>query len=824
MHIDTVLHELSYSLRMMAKRKTFAVTAIVVLAVGIGSVTAVFSIVDAVLLRPAPFPDPDRLVQFVTKFAPYVGTDPRASLAAFNHWRVQPSVDDCAIFTLRGTVRLTEGDTTVPVRSARVSSRFFHLFGAQMIVGRSFAADEDRPGGAHVVVIGHEFWTTHFASDPKVVGQTLLLNGVPHVIVGVVGPSFSLGGFADMPAVWLPFQADPTSTDQSHGGARVAARLKPRVTLAQAQAQVQVSTAAFRARFPNALHPGEQFSVERYQDAAVADVRDLLLVFVGAVGCVLLIACTNVAGLLLVRGISRRREVALRTVLGASRGVLIRQLVIEGLVLWMAGGILGLGLGFLSIRVLLSIDTAGLPRVGEAGALVELDWRVVGVALGAALLTGTVFSLFPAVRAARVDPQEDLKEAGSYTATHRGQKRLGALLIVGEVTLAVLLLIGSGLLIRSQVAMLSLDFGFDPEGVLVERTVLTAQAQEPHALARLVENGLDRLRAVPTVVAAAASCCLPYENGAGLGFRIPGHPVMPDGQNGAGFTGAAAWASVAPGYFEVLRIPLLRGRTFSDRDTAAASPVAIIDEAMAKQFWAPGEDPLSSHVVMGKDPNAPVRQIVGVVGAVYDGWVNVDHPGPHMYVPLAQESDRSSPTSNESLVWLVRTTGRPSSVAALASLVLRRLTGAPPLSVRAMTDIIATSRSRARFNMLLMTAFGAVALLLAAIGVYGLIANVVAQQAQEIGIRRALGATPRQVESRLVAYGLMLLSTGALIGVIGASSLTRLLAGWLFRVRPLDTTVFVAIPVVLIAVGLCAVWIPARRTRAIDPVIALRQN
>lgn len=822
-----MLNDLKYSLRMLVTRKAFALTAVLVLAVGTGSVTAVFSIVDAVLLRPTPFPQADRLVQFVTNFAPYVGTDPRASPAKFNHWRAQPSVEDSAIFTLRGSVNVTNGDRSVAVRSARVSSRFLYLFGAPIAIGRGFVDDDDRPGAASVVVLSHDFWTTHFGGDPTVVGRTLLLNGAACVVIGVIGPSFDLAGFADMPALWVPFQLDRNSVDQGHTGARAVARLKPGVTLTQAQAQVQVSTAGFRARFPSALPLGEQFSVARYQDVAVADVREVLLMFGGAVGGVLLIACANVAGLLLVRSIGRRREIALRTILGATRGLLIRQLMVESLVLWVTAGIIGLVLGFVGVRALLAIDTAGLPRVGDAGTLVQLDWRVVVVVLAATLVTGVAFSLVPAIRAAHVDPQSDLKQGSGYTVTHRGQKKLGALLIVAEVALAVVLLIGSGLLMRSQIEMMSLDFGFEPQGVLVERTVPTlAQTTSAEALTQLLQQGLERLRALPAVVAVGASCCLPYENGAGLGFRIVGRPVIADGRSGAGFTGSAAWASVSPGYFEALQIPLKRGRTFAEQDSAAGPPVAIIDEAMAKQFWSAGEDPLTSQLLVGRGLNPEVRQIVGIVGAVYDGWANVDHAGPHMYVPLAQQpgSLSASTTGNGSLVWLIRTRDESSSVASFVTTELRDITGAPPLGVRSMTDVISTSRSRARFNTLLMSGFGGVALLLAAVGIYGLIASIIEQQTQEMGIRRALGATPGDIELRLLAFGGLLLGTGAVLGTVGASALSRVIAGVLFRVRPLDATVFVAVPVILVVAGPLAVWVPARRTRKIDPLTALRTN
>jgi predicted permease len=513
--------------------------------------------------------------------------------------------------------------------------------------------------------------------------------------------------------------------------------------------------------------------------------------------------------------------------MGATQAGLIRQLMIESLVLWVIAGILGLGLGFVSVRALLSIDTAGLPRVGDAGALVQLDWRSAAAALGAALISGVVFGLIPAMRAARVNVNNELKDGGGPSLTQRGQKKLGALLIVAQVTLAVVLLIGAGLLIRSQVAMVSLDPGFDHEGVLVERTLLAgSQLQQSAPVERLLEEGITRLRAIPAVVGVAASCCLPFENGAGFKFRIIGSPAPQVGQVGATAIAQASWGSVTQGYFEVLKIPLKRGRTFTDRDTGSAPPVVIIDEAMAREYWSAGEDPLDSLLAIGNGSaafaNEPARQIVGVVGDVRDGWGNSDRPGPHMYVPLSQQPDGLNVST--SLAWLIRTNDPSFAVAPIVSKELRRLTGGPPLSVRAMTDIMSGSRSRSRFNTLLMTSFGGVALLLAAVGIFGLIANIVEQQMQEIGIRKALGATPRQVENRLLAYGALLLTVGAGTGTLAASTLSRLISGLLFQVRPLDSTVFLGIPIVLILVGLCAVWIAARRARRIEPLIALRAN
>jgi putative ABC transport system permease protein len=826
-----LLHDIVYSFRTLAKSKAFAITALMVLALGIAATTGVFSIVNTVLIRPAPFPEPDRLVTFLTKFT-QIGDDIRASPVKFNHWRSQPSVQDSAAYTLRGTVNLIEGETTQQLRSARVSAPFFRLFGARISVGRGFTDEEDRPGGAKVAVLSNDLWTTHFARDPAVIGRTILLSGVPYVVVGVVDPSFSLGGFAPVadPEVWLPFQLDPGSTDQGHGF-RAAARLRPGVTLAQARAQLQVSTAAFVARFPKALDRGQQFSVEPYQAAAVADTSSVLLVFSGAVACVLLIACANVAGLLLARGVSRRREIALRTVLGATRGALIRQLVVEGLMLWVGAGVLGLGLGFLGVRALLSVNTAGLPRVGEAGMMVQLDWRVVAVVMGVALVTGVVFSVLPAIRVARVDLHQDLKQSGGYSMTHRHQTGLGTLLIIGEVTLAVILLIGSGLLIRSQMAMMSAATGFDPEGVVVGRTVVAgAQLEKTALLDQVVQQGIARLGVVPSVVRVSATCCLLFENGAGYKFRIVGHPVNEAGGRDAGFAGQAAWASIAPGYFEVLEIPLKRGRTFTERDTATALPVVIIDEAMARQYWPSGEDPLTSRLAIGNDSRPfakePNRQVIGIVGDVRDSWRNADPPAPHMYVPLGQLPDAldAATFTDASLAWLIRTNGPPSGIIPVAAKELRAIAGGPPRSVRAMTDVMAVSRSPSRFNALLMTIFGSIALLLAAVGIYGLIANVVEEQTQEMGVRRALGATARQLELRLIKYGLTVLLTGALIGTISASALTRLIVGLLYQVRPLDPAVLLAIPLGLVVVGLLAVWIPTRRARKIDPIVVLRAS
>jgi putative ABC transport system permease protein len=821
--MDAFLKDLKQSLRMFAKRPAFTLAAVAALTLGIGVNTAVFSVVNAVLLRPVAFPDPDRLVIFMNTSPQGSGT--AASPAKFQHYRSQTNVvQDVAAYNV-GVVNYTGGSSPEQLKSGRVSADFFRLFGAPMRLGRPFAPQEDLPGGDKVVVLDRAFWATRFDSDPTIVGKTISLSGEAYTVVGVLA-EFHFEDFGATPQVWLPFQLDPNTTDQGHYF-QVAGRLKPGVTLGQAKAQLQLSADAYRRKFPNALGPKNAFTVEPVATVLVRNVRSSLIVLATAVSLVLLIACANVANLLLARATERRREMAIRAAIGGSRARIVRQLLSESVALSLVGGALGLVFGVMGIRALLAVNTAGLPRVGQDGSSVGLDWRVAGFTLVVSVLTGLLFGLIPAIASARADLTSVLKESAGRSGTGGRQNRTRSVLVIAEVALAMVLLIGSALLIRTAVALGHVDPGFDASHVLTMRMSLTgARFLTAAGVEQSVHAGVERLRAIPGVTGASATCCVPLEGGYGLPFVIVGRP-LPEGQP---FHGGGSWTTLSPGYFDVFRIPVKRGRAFDDRDTTGATSVVVINEAMARQFWKTG-DPLNDRLVIGRGvmrefAAEPERQIIGIVGDTRDGGLNSD-PQPTMYVPQAQVPDAANALNVRltPMAWVVRTQGDPHAFSLQIQEQLRQATGLPVTDVRSMDEVVSLSTSRERFNMWLMTVFGVSALALAAIGIYGLMAYSVEQRTQEIGIRLALGAGVSQVRRMVIFQGTRLALAGVVLGVAAAWALVHFIASitaLLFGVGASDPVVFAGVPVLLMLVSLASAWLPALRASRVDPIVAMR--
>jgi putative ABC transport system permease protein len=598
------------------------------------------------------------------------------------------------------------------------------------------------------------------------------------------------------------------------------------VTLAQAQDRLEASVAAYRESFPGVLGPRAGFSALTMQEAVIGpDVRTTLFVLLGAVGFVLLIACTNVANLMLVRASRRRREMAIRSALGAGRGRIAQQLLTESVLLSLVGGMLGLIAGFLGMRALLSVNTAGLPRLGDAGSLLGMDWRVVAFTVGISLATGILFGLVPALAGWRADLVEVMKDSGSRAGGGFRQSRTRSTLVVVEVGLAVVLLIGAALLIRTSLALSQVDPGFDASHLLTMRTSLSdSRFATSDSVERTVQNARERIRSMPGVLDAVATCCVPLQPGWGLPFNIVGR----DGEGP--FTGSNAVVFSSPGYFETFRIPVLRGRAFDDRDDAAAPPVAIINEALARQFWPDGSDPLEDSILIGGGAanmrelaEEPVRQIIGVVGDVRAAGLAED-PGPVMYVPQAQLPDALTAlvASTTPMAWIVRTQGDPASVSVAVQDEVRRATGVPVTDARTMEEVLSLSVSRQRLHMLLMSVFAGAALLLAAIGIFGLMAYAVQQRTQEIGLRMALGAAPGRVSGMVVRQGMLLVAVGLAAGLVAAYYLANVLGSILYEVKPRDFVAFVTIPVVLALVSLAAVGIPAARASRMNPLEALR--
>jgi len=819
--VDTLLQDLKHSLRSYRQSPGFTLTALATLALGIGANIAVFSVVNAILLKPIPFPDPDRIVVFMST-SPQ-GSGPGCSPTKFQHFREQTSVTQDVAALRTGVVNFTGGAFPEQLQSGQVSADFFRLFGAPIIKGRAFTAEEDMPQGPHVALIGEGLWKRRFASDPNVIGKIIPLSGDSYVITGILGANFDNSQFGPPREVYMPFQLDPKSTDQGHYFI-AAGRLKPGVSLAQAQAKLKLSAQDFGRKFPRVLQPNDAFSVTPFQEVFVSNARPILLVLAAAVGLVLLIACANVANLLLVRATARRREIAIRAAIGAGRGRIIQQLLTESVLLSVGGGILGLALGLIGIRALLAVNTAGLPRLGEKGTLVGADWRVLAFTLAVSIGTGILFGLIPALQSSRADLSATLKESGGRTGTGFRHNKMRSLLVIAEVALALVLLVGSALLIRTSLALSAVNPGFDPNNVLTMRMSLTGpRFLSADGVERLIRDAATRLRALPGVELASATCCIPLEGGYGLPFNIVGRPPA----NNLPFTGGAGWVTVSSEYFEVFKIPVKRGRTFVETDDKTSRPVAIINEAMAKQYWKNG-DPLRDQIVIGKGVMREFaaeqpRQIIGVVADSRDGALNRD-PDPKMFIPQAQVPDLANALNVRlsPMAWVVRTRVPPASLSSAIQEQIRKVSGLPVSDVRTMNEVVSISISRQRFNMLLMTIFGSSALLLAAIGIYGLMAYSVEQRTQEIGIRLALGAETGAVRNMVVLQGMRLVLIGVAIGIGSAFGLTRFLAAFLFGVQVRDPLAFTSIPIALTCVALLAIWLPALRASKLDPIQALR--
>jgi putative ABC transport system permease protein len=772
--LEDLIKDTGHSLRVFLQSPSFTIAAVIAIALGIGANTAVFSVVNTVLLKPLPFPDADRIVQFEDTYA---GAEtPSASPKSFNLYRQQTTAFEDISAHWLDHVNLTAGSDAELAPAAIVSADYFRLYGAPVLHGRTFTTDEDRPGGGHVVVLSYEFWTRRFGSAPDIVGKSISLGDGSYVVVGVLGP-FDTAQFDQSPDVWVPFQIDPANKDTDSRLCYITGRLKTGVTLDMARAELQLAAEAKRRALPGSMRPKDGFSVEPLRDAMVGDVRPSLLILAGAVGFVLLIACANVANLLLVRAEGRMREMAIRAALGAGRGRIVRQLLTESVFLSTTGGILGLALGWTGIHGFLalypstplggSVNRINIPRIGEAGAALTMDWRVLAFTVLATLVTGVLFGIVPALHVSRADLNAPLKESSGRSNTAFGRTKTLSLLVICEMTLALVLLIGGGLLIRTSIALRSVNPGFDSRDVLTMQTSLAGtHFGRATATDQLVRDSIQRIKALPGVQSAAVSCCLPLETVWQLPYIVQGRAL-----NGR-FHGFAGWTFISADYFEVLRVPLLRGRTFSDLDTAAAPGVIIINQTMARMRW-PTSDPLHDSLLIGRTfgpqyAGDPVRQIVGIVGDVRDQGLN-RKPRPIMYVPIAQVPDGVKALEFPLLpiAWIVRTRERPQTFGNAIAKELRLASGGLPVArVRSMEEVARQSTARTQFNTMLMSVFGCAALLLAAIGIYGLMAYSIRQRAQEIAIRIALGARPQDVMRMILFQGVRLV----LIGVVNRNS------------------------------------------------------
>ncbi len=813
-------NDLKYSLRMLIASPAFAVTAIAALALGIGANTAIFTVVDTILLKPLTYPDSGRIVRFLNVYAE--GQGDSASPENFNAWRAQTSVfQDVAAYDFGGPGFNLTGDVPEQVHGTHVSEAYFRLFGAPVLLGRTFTQQEDSLDGGKVVVMSYGLWQRKFGGNPRIVGSAISLSNESYTIVGVLDRTFANDPPADL---WVPFQIDPNSTNAGHYF-YVAGRLKPGVTLDDANAALKVVAEQYRRQHAeDHMDPKDSFGVQPLRDSIVAGARNSLFVLLGAVSFVLLIACANVANLLLVRAAGRKREFAIRAAMGASRLRIMRQLLTESVVLSLSGGILGLALGYIGVRALLAVSPADLPRIGEHGGAVNIDWRVLAFTLGVSLLTGVLFGLFPAIGASRPDLNVTLKEGSNRSGTGYRQGRTRSVLVISEVSLALVLLAGAALLIRTYIALRNVNPGFDAHDVLTLEMSLTGDRfMKTAGVAQVSHDGRERLDAVPGVEGSSSfACCLPLEVGYGLPFNIVGRAT-----DKSPWTGDTSWMSASPGYLSVFKIPIVRGRDFTEHDDGSAPGVVIINETLAKKYW-PKQEAVGQQVLIGKGigpqfDEAP-RRIIGVMADSHDAGLSED-PYPLTMVPSAQVTDGMTALNSNigPMTWEVRTHGDPHQYTDAITKQLRLVSGGFPVAhVRPMTDVVVESTARQDFNMLLLTIFGATALILAAIGIYGLMAYSVQQRTQEMGIRMALGADRAHIRGLIVWQGMRLAIAGVVLGIAAAFGLTRLLATFLFGVKAWDPLVFVTVPLILSAVAFLAVWFPATRASRLDPQQALR--
>ena len=816
--MGTLAQDLRHTLRLLRNSPGFTSIAICALALGIGANTAIFTVVNSVLLKPLPYPDADRIVRLARKYRS--GNSPSTSIPKYTRWKQDNQVFEAvAAYDFAGPgVNLAGSDRPEQVKGIHVSAEYFHVFGVVPILGRGFTPQEDRPGGPRVAVISHGLWQRRFGGDAQLVGKVVNLSGDLYTVVGILPSEFVSYPPAD---VLMPLQADPDTRNFGHY-LFTAARLKPGITVETAQANMNVIAEQTRRAFPKWMGREEGIAVIPLQAALTGDVRPALLILLGAVGVVLLIACANVANLLLARAATRQREIAVRAALGAERGRIIRQLLTESTVLAAAGAVLGFLLGVGGVRALLALAPGNVPRTAELEAAFALDPAVLAFTVLVAIATVVVSGLYPALQISKPDLNSALKESSSRSGSSLRQTRARSVLVASETALALLLLVGAVLLIRSFVSLRGVDSGFDGKNVL---TMNLSLAGGKYATTVPVENlfrGIvQRVEALPGVSAAAPTIALPLEGGPDLPFIIEGRPL------GSGqFHGDSDIRTVGSKYFAVFRIPLRRGRLLEDRDTSHAGPVAVINETMARRFW-PKQDPIGARITLGAGlgpefTEAP-RTIVGVVGDVRENGLGRE-PRPMVYYPLGQATDGLMKLIGAvaPMNFVVRTNGNPFSLSDAIQREILAVDRLPVARVRSMEQVTINSTARQNFNMLLLSVFAAIALLLAAIGIYGLMTYAVQQRTQEIGIRMALGASGAGMVRMVLAQGLKWTAAGVIAGLAAAYGLTRLMETLLFGVKPADPVTFVAVPLVLTVVALVANYIPARRATKVDPLHALR--
>ena len=816
--METLLYDLSHGIRTLLKNPGFTAVAVLSLAIGIGANSAIFSVTNALLLRPLPYKDADRLVILWSRSPGLNVPQDWFSPGQYLDVKTQNTVFDETAITIGASFNLTGSVAPEHIDGARISSSMFSLLGANAMLGRVLLPEEDQPGKPPTVILSYGFWQRYFGGDHGVLGRPLTMNGNDFTIVGVMPAGFSLNKEV-MPAVngienadlLVPLPLGETArSNRGNEDFNIFARLRPGITISQAQAEMDILADRMKQQYPANYPPngGLTISVVPLLQQVVGDINFALKVLFGAVGFVLLIACANVANLLLSRAAVRQKEFAIRAAVGASRGRLVRQLLTESMLLAFAGGLVGVGIAYLTLKALRVFGPDNIPRLDE----VSIDGRVMAFTCLIALLTGVFFGLAPALRGSRVDLNEALKEGGRGGASGRGSHRARKLLVVSEVALSLLLLIGAGLLIRSYQRVWIAYPGFDSHNVLSLRLSLPpVKYPKPESITQFFRRVVERLKEAPEVESVATTYSLPMST-----VALAWEPITVEGHVPSGVQELiiSNVRIVSPDYFRTMRIPLVRGRYFDEHDTRGAPETVIVDEAMAERFW-PGEDPLGKRLQRGG--SGAWRTVVGVISNAKQ-YSAEKEPPIAVYYPSEQFAARN-------MFVVIRTTRDPAGMTESITEEIQALDPEMPVfDVGTMDQRLHDSLARRRFSMFLLGLFAVVASILAAIGIYGVMAYSVNERTHEIGIRLALGAPPANVRQLVIRQALVLTSLGIATGLAGAFALTRVLSSLLFGVSATDVLTFVITPIVLGGVGLLASYVPARRAARVDPMIALRSE
>jgi putative ABC transport system permease protein len=817
--------DVRYALRQLRKSPGFAAALILTLALGIGPNAAVFSVMNSVLLRPLAYPRPDRIFQF-EKGTPQDSTY-SASVALFLEWRRENTTLEhiAAYSVLPVGFNLAAEGKPERVPGLRVSADFFRVLGVAPRFGRDFASGDDGAGAQPVAVLSNSLWHRRFASDPALVGKTIALDGRATTVIGILPPGFQF--LATMPTssaieIWTPLELPAASRDPS-GILECIGRLRDGVTREQAAAQMTALGHRAATDAPPVFPADGVVTLLPLQQRITGDTQPVILLFFGAVSFVLLIACANAANLMLARMSSRAKEMGVRAALGASRFRILRQILTESVVLAFSGGVLGLVIAWLCDRILTAIAPLSIARAGE----VHIDWRVMMFALAVSLLAGVAAGMLPAVRMLSVGTNDALRDSSSRRSTQgRSHRRISAVLVSAEMALSLMLLIAAGLLIESFVKLQRVDPGFDYDNVATfETTLSVARYGNPSGLQRFIRDVSRRIEALPGVESASALSTLPTEPTLSFPFTIEGGPSPAPGQP----TGESDYLVVSSDFFRTLRIPILKGRALAESDGAQSPGVVVINQTMARKYF-PNQNPIGKRIVIAKNlgpdwVDAP-REVVGICGDAKNDSME-ETPQATMYTPFAQAPQHMIEVLLDTipLHWAVRTAAEPGALTAQFEAAVASVDAEESIAeVRDLRGVLADSLGRWRFNMILVGAFAGIALLLAAVGIYGVISYAVLQRTQEIGIRMALGAGRASVEWMVLRQAGVLLGAGAAAGLAGLAGVGRLLKGFIYGVSFADAGVLISVTALLCLVGLIAAWRPARRAASVDPMQALRSE